>query len=85
MKPHPAKRLAAWRCVIGKRDSRGAWVEDSFPRMLSTADPSICESHVSLLPRSGQSRTIWIFGSEGRPGFLNQLQFFLSAASLKPH
>jgi hypothetical protein len=24
MKDHPAERLAAWRCVIGKRDERGA-------------------------------------------------------------
>ena len=24
MKRHPAERLAAWRCVIGKRDGRGA-------------------------------------------------------------
>ena len=24
MKQHPAERLAAWRCVIGKRASRGA-------------------------------------------------------------
>jgi len=24
MKQHPAERLAAWRCVIGKRDGRGA-------------------------------------------------------------
>jgi hypothetical protein len=24
MKQHPAKRLAAWRCVIGKADGRGA-------------------------------------------------------------
>jgi hypothetical protein len=24
MKQHPAERLAAWRCVIGKRDDRGA-------------------------------------------------------------
>jgi hypothetical protein len=24
MKQHPAERLAAWRCVIGKRGSRGA-------------------------------------------------------------
>jgi len=24
MKQHPAKRLAAWRCVIGKPDSRRA-------------------------------------------------------------
>ncbi len=24
MKQHPAERLAAWRCMIGKRDSRGA-------------------------------------------------------------
>jgi len=23
MKQHPAKRLAAWRCVIGKQDGRG--------------------------------------------------------------
>ena len=23
MKQHPAERLAAWRCVIGKQDSRG--------------------------------------------------------------
>jgi hypothetical protein len=23
MKEHPAERLAAWRCVIGKRDGRG--------------------------------------------------------------
>jgi hypothetical protein len=23
MKQHPAERLAAWRCVIGKRDGRG--------------------------------------------------------------
>ena len=24
MKDHPAERLAAWRCVIGKQDGRGA-------------------------------------------------------------
>jgi hypothetical protein len=24
MKQHPAERLAGWRCVIGKQDSRGA-------------------------------------------------------------
>jgi hypothetical protein len=24
MKSHPAERLAAWRCVIGERDGRGA-------------------------------------------------------------
>ena len=24
MKQHPAERLAAWRCVIGKQDDRGA-------------------------------------------------------------
>jgi hypothetical protein len=24
MKRHPAERLAAWRCVIGKQDRRGA-------------------------------------------------------------
>jgi hypothetical protein len=24
MKQHPAKRLAAWRCLIGKPDDRGA-------------------------------------------------------------
>jgi len=24
MKQHPAERLAAWRCVIGKHDGRGA-------------------------------------------------------------
>jgi hypothetical protein len=24
MKQHPAGRLAAWRCVIGKQDGRGA-------------------------------------------------------------
>ncbi|WP_375787035.1 hypothetical protein ACE10Z_05510 [Bradyrhizobium sp. Pha-3] len=24
MTQHPAERLAAWRCVIGKRDGRGA-------------------------------------------------------------
>jgi hypothetical protein len=24
MKQHPAERLAAWRCEIGKRDGRGA-------------------------------------------------------------
>jgi hypothetical protein len=24
MKEHPAERLAAWRCEIGKRDGRGA-------------------------------------------------------------
>ena len=24
MKYHPAERLAAWRCVIGERDGRGA-------------------------------------------------------------
>jgi hypothetical protein len=24
MKQHPVERLAAWRCVIGKRGSRGA-------------------------------------------------------------
>ena len=24
MKRHPAERLAAWRCVIGKLDGRGA-------------------------------------------------------------
>jgi hypothetical protein len=24
MKLHPAERLAAWRCVIGKHDGRGA-------------------------------------------------------------
>jgi hypothetical protein len=24
MKQHPAERLAAWRCVIGKQDRRGA-------------------------------------------------------------
>jgi hypothetical protein len=24
MKQHPAERLAEWRCVIGKRDGRGA-------------------------------------------------------------
>jgi hypothetical protein len=24
MKQHPAERLAAWRCVIGKQDKRGA-------------------------------------------------------------
>lgn len=24
MNQHPAERLAAWRCVIGKRDGRGA-------------------------------------------------------------
>jgi len=24
MKQHPAERLAAWRCVIGKLDGRGA-------------------------------------------------------------
>ncbi|MGY3484751.1 hypothetical protein ACVW1C_002634 [Bradyrhizobium sp. USDA 4011] len=24
MKEHPAERLAAWRCVIGKRGGRGA-------------------------------------------------------------
>jgi hypothetical protein len=24
MKRHPVERLAAWRCVIGKRDGRGA-------------------------------------------------------------
>ena len=24
MKQHPAERLAAWRCVIGKQDARGA-------------------------------------------------------------
>jgi hypothetical protein len=24
MKQHPAERLAAWRCVIGKQSSRGA-------------------------------------------------------------
>ncbi len=24
MKQHPAERLAAWRCVIGKQDGRGA-------------------------------------------------------------
>ena len=24
MKSHPAERLAAWRCVIGKQGSRGA-------------------------------------------------------------
>jgi hypothetical protein len=23
MKEHPAERLAAWRCMIGKRDGRG--------------------------------------------------------------
>jgi hypothetical protein len=23
MKQHPAERLAAWRCVIGKQDARG--------------------------------------------------------------
>jgi hypothetical protein len=22
--PHPAERLAAWRCVLGKQDGRGA-------------------------------------------------------------
>jgi hypothetical protein len=25
MKQHPAERLAAWRCVIGQRDDRGAY------------------------------------------------------------
>jgi hypothetical protein len=24
MKQHPAERLAAWRCMIGRRDGRGA-------------------------------------------------------------
>jgi hypothetical protein len=24
MNQHPAERLAGWRCVIGKQDSRGA-------------------------------------------------------------
>ena len=24
MREHPAERLAAWRCVIGKQDGRGA-------------------------------------------------------------
>jgi len=24
MKQHPAERLAAWRCVIGRQDGRGA-------------------------------------------------------------
>jgi hypothetical protein len=24
MKQHPAERLAAWRCVVGKQDRRGA-------------------------------------------------------------
>jgi hypothetical protein len=24
MKQHPAERLAAWRCVLGKQDGRGA-------------------------------------------------------------
>ncbi|OKO75998.1 hypothetical protein [Bradyrhizobium sp. AS23.2] len=24
MQQHPAERLAAWRCVIGKKDDRGA-------------------------------------------------------------
>ena len=24
MKQHPAERLAAWRCLIGKREGRGA-------------------------------------------------------------
>jgi hypothetical protein len=37
MKQHPAERLAAWRCVIGKQDGRELRVESSFPRMLSTA------------------------------------------------
>lgn len=27
MKDHPAERLAAWRCVIGKRDARAAFNE----------------------------------------------------------
>jgi hypothetical protein len=32
MKQHPAERLAAWRCVIGKRDGRELSVEAAFPR-----------------------------------------------------
>jgi hypothetical protein len=27
MKQHPAERLAAWRCVIGKQDGRGPRME----------------------------------------------------------
>jgi hypothetical protein len=27
MKQHPAERLAAWRCVIGKQEGRGATVQ----------------------------------------------------------
>ncbi len=33
MKQHPAERLAAWRCVIGKQDGRGASGGISVPRM----------------------------------------------------
>ena len=25
MKQHPAERLAAWRCVVGKYEGRGIW------------------------------------------------------------
>ena len=31
MKQHPAERLAAWRCVIGQRDGRGASILDADP------------------------------------------------------
>jgi hypothetical protein len=37
MKQHPAERLAAWRCVMGKQDGRGAWGGKQLPEMVRTA------------------------------------------------
>jgi hypothetical protein len=37
---HPTERLAAWRCVIGRQDGRGAKGGKQLSRMLSTAYPA---------------------------------------------
>jgi hypothetical protein len=37
MKQHPAERLAAWRCVIGRRDGRGASILDADPSVQGAA------------------------------------------------
>ena len=38
MKQHPAERLAAWRCVIGKQDGRGAYGGKQFSSKQITND-----------------------------------------------
>jgi hypothetical protein len=43
MNLHPAERLAGWRCVVGKQDSRGVRAESRLPGCVEPLNPKGCD------------------------------------------